>query len=595
VIANQSLEDVAATIINDRFQTTNTPRPSKLPSKVEESIEEIYGGWVQRTFHRVAPAIYSQHGVRENYYAFDFCDSASSADASGLQLDLLNANAKATNIQNGEKEALEHLLNDMGIVDDQKLKAETDCMVIPWWLRTANPAGHFHLMGLAPKQRFVYSIDSCTVMQQEYRSSMRHLWWIFETTLKHEETDWPLYEEWAGAPRKDKPGVTCQSDSYNCGVSTCINAWNLMAGFSLRSYVSSDLDKYKRPRMTVELMSGDLNNEGFRYDPLEPCPDFETLTGVHEDEMFRKVRDASLSSASEEVKTPEGFVYDHSGDTYPIKSRYEAKNVRRAEQQSVLEAEDDENLAEDSMDVTMEDGMAGSATAHYDENTLEDSMDVAREEDASDVGTTYVDGRGGGWSTSGSEVESADEMDTEGMDESSPSFTTNKAKSRKPDLSRFFTGSGRRLGSSQERGESSRVGDRRVKHAWSLDDDDNNASRGSSSRRQAHRPVHTSSTTTSLLSDPWPSQFSRDQFRRSVFYFAPRPEILAYFKNMNKEQLISWCKAETVPIRDWQWWSKRDVVTFRRWVMNGVMAYDRLERIREGYENLTPPWEDCVP
>lgn len=287
-------------------------------------------------------------------------------------------------------------------------------------------------------------------------------------------------------------------------------------------------------------------------------------------------------------------MYDHPGDTYPSKSWYDAKNVRRAEQQSALQADDDENVAEDGMDVTMEDGVVGSATAHDDANTPEDSMDVARE-DASDVGTTYVDGRGGGWSTSGTEVESADEMDPESMDKSSPSFARTKAKRRKPDLSRVFTGAGRRLGSSQEPGESSRVGDRQAQYAWSSDDDNEITSPRSSSHRQNHHPIHTSSTTTSLLSDPWPEQFPRDQLRRSVFSFAPRPEVLAYFKDMNKEQLISWCTCETVPIRDWQWWSKKDVDTFRRWVMNGVMAYDRLERIREGYDNLTPPWQGCVP
>lgn len=267
----------------------NGARPSTLPETAKENIEEIDGHWVLGKYHRIAPPIYKQHGVLENYYTFDVEDPDLKADESGLRLDLLNANVNGAKTDDNAKQVLQNLLNNFTIADDQNLKAETDYILIPWWLRTGHCPGHFHLMGLAPKQRLVYSIDSCPGMNSEYKSSMKYLWELFETAFPHEEIDWPLYEHWGGAPRKDKPGVTCQSDGYNCGVFTCINAWNLMAGFSLTSYSASDLDKYKRPRMTVELMSGDLQNEGFRYDLLEPCPDFETLTGVNEDEMFRKV------------------------------------------------------------------------------------------------------------------------------------------------------------------------------------------------------------------------------------------------------------------------------------------------------------------
>ncbi|KAH7357197.1 hypothetical protein BKA65DRAFT_580609 [Rhexocercosporidium sp. MPI-PUGE-AT-0058] len=172
------------------------------------------------------------------------------------------------------------LLENIGCVREKFMNL--DYLFIPF--HDTN-IGHYSLLGLAPKQKHGFVIDSLT--QTDWKetewplSGLLEL--LFSQTDQAEEDHWPIYGKWAQNENETDDGSqNCarQGDLYNCGVFTLTNAMCLGFGFDLLCYRSRDVDPLKRPRIFAELANASRDGEdivtGFKgkyaYDLLNIPP-----------------------------------------------------------------------------------------------------------------------------------------------------------------------------------------------------------------------------------------------------------------------------------------------------------------------------------
>jgi hypothetical protein len=91
---------------------------------------------------------------------------------------------------------------------------------------------HWLLLGIAPKQRFVFALDC----HYPFKTTERPLKPFLAFCLRAlpENTDWPVYGEWSNRSQTSdgSPDAPQQRDSYNCGVFMIMNAFCLAFGYN---------------------------------------------------------------------------------------------------------------------------------------------------------------------------------------------------------------------------------------------------------------------------------------------------------------------------------------------------------------------------
>ncbi|KUJ20823.1 uncharacterized protein LY89DRAFT_779519 [Mollisia scopiformis] len=183
-----------------------------------------------------------------------------------------------------------------------------DYLFIPYYEDTMN---HFWLMGIAPKQKFCFLIDSCPFDHwDDPIQGMRDI--IINQTLSLPgaslKTAWPLYGQWSQRTATDdgSPDAPQQSDSYNCGVFTVTNTFCLAFGYDILCYSQEDLPKLKRRRMTAELRNGGFGaNNKFHYPLLDlPGNTYSLLDTSRKADQYYKDRNLSVPRSSGRTSSP---------------------------------------------------------------------------------------------------------------------------------------------------------------------------------------------------------------------------------------------------------------------------------------------------
>jgi len=162
-------------------------------------------------------------------------------------------------------EAATHLLERIGHTPQSVL--ELDYLFIPYF----DPDMEHHiLIGLAPKQGFVFIIDSCTNTYPRDQFPAQGLL-ALSILVRPRGVSWPLYGCWSSRDLEydESPNCARQGDYHNCGIFTCTNMMCLAFGYRLMCYSQRDLDVGKRHRMAAELIGGGFWGKPFDYGLLE--------------------------------------------------------------------------------------------------------------------------------------------------------------------------------------------------------------------------------------------------------------------------------------------------------------------------------------
>lgn len=183
------------------------------------------------------------------------------------------------------------------------------------FLPTNSEGTHYFLVGIAPKQKFVFAIDSYARNEKGHALDNENVDPIVEILLREfPGEDFPMYGQWALRSKTTDGSPNCaqQSDIYNCGVFTITNALCLAFGYELLCYTPDDLDEGKRPRVAAELLHGGFVAP-FNYPLLDiPFAQVPTVTdrygerfvepeSIHED---TEMRDGHIVAAGRNTVTP---------------------------------------------------------------------------------------------------------------------------------------------------------------------------------------------------------------------------------------------------------------------------------------------------
>ena len=256
-----------------------------------------------------------------------------------------------------------------------------DFFFVPYHNPNLGEHGHYSLLGIAPKQRYVFAIDS--LEQTDWNVDLWPLSAIWDILLsqivendEEAKDSWSVYSEWSAEKEektkmKNCPSCPRQGDMYNCGVFTVTNAMCLAFGWDLMCYSNRDLNPLKRPRMFMELsnttIDGDRVKTGFKgkyaYDLLEipSGPVYFSRTG----RSARKVvRTNPPFSDSDEDDTNEDDGDKEEDDTYvPLADDDEDDEDEYAE-----DGENDSDLGEQRGMV--DDPNAPKSSDEYSENDV---------------------------------------------------------------------------------------------------------------------------------------------------------------------------------------------------------------------------------
>ncbi|CZT41087.1 uncharacterized protein RSE6_00772 [Rhynchosporium secalis] len=153
---------------------------------------------------------------------------------------------------------------------------------------------HMLLIGIAPKQKFAFVIDSYMRSndgtsgrpedKQEnkwYRRGLQAILMLLDPVAHftknnvpvpqvEKDRQWYIFGQYVlRSKNTDKsPYAPQQRDFYNCGAFTMTNAFCLAFGYDLTCYKEKDLDKLKKPRIAFELIEGDFTGE-YQYDMIK--------------------------------------------------------------------------------------------------------------------------------------------------------------------------------------------------------------------------------------------------------------------------------------------------------------------------------------
>jgi len=147
---------------------------------------------------------------------------------------------------------------------------------------------HYGLMGIAPKQQFVFVVDSIVYDPRTFGSRPRSKFAterMYNPVLgllpddlgkskKDFKANWNVFGHWArkNVPKLEgTPSCATQKDFVSCGIFTMTNAMCLAFGYDMLCYQEDDLAGFKRPRIV-----GELENEGFSGDYAYDLRDLPT-------------------------------------------------------------------------------------------------------------------------------------------------------------------------------------------------------------------------------------------------------------------------------------------------------------------------------
>jgi len=141
---------------------------------------------------------------------------------------------------------------------------EMDYLFIPYY----DEHMHHVLMGIAPKQGFVFIINSVEIDYSREEQPAKGLM-ALALMLCPETQAWPLYGQWAEKDAQDgSPNCARQGDFHSCGIFTSTNMMCLAFGYRLMCYRNRDMHA-KRVRMAAELLKGGFGPEPFDYTLLD--------------------------------------------------------------------------------------------------------------------------------------------------------------------------------------------------------------------------------------------------------------------------------------------------------------------------------------
>ncbi|KAL5322420.1 hypothetical protein ACEPPN_010393 [Leptodophora sp. 'Broadleaf-Isolate-01'] len=158
----------------------------------------------------------------------------------------------------------------------------------------ADDSSHTELVGVAPKQRFIFAIDTIPRHDKDTPKSFNKypllgVIAIMEYLIpdivvaKYNQIPmpdskfWPIFGQWsARSLTKDKsPNGPQQCDGYNCGAFTITNVFCLAFGYRILCYAQNqgqeDLERWKKPRVIFELRQGGFFGD-YEYDLLDIEP-----------------------------------------------------------------------------------------------------------------------------------------------------------------------------------------------------------------------------------------------------------------------------------------------------------------------------------
>ncbi|PVH79495.1 hypothetical protein DL98DRAFT_589364 [Cadophora sp. DSE1049] len=242
--------------------------------------------------------------------------------------------------------------------------------------------GHYSLLGIAPKQHFVFAINSLEQTNWHYkRWPLSGVWDILLSQIsergKKAKNAWPVFGEWSVKQDQKKknncPNCARQGDLYNCGVFTLTNAMCLAFGYDLMCYSNRDLDSLKRPRMFMELSNTTIDDDkvktGFKdeyaYDLLELAagPLYFTRRGL---------------SARRVVRNDQAF-FDEDDEDQNENENEDGNN----------EDEDDEDTDEDKLVVYEEDSDSDDTYVPKEDDYGDDEDEDEDDENDSDLSEQY--------------------------------------------------------------------------------------------------------------------------------------------------------------------------------------------------------------
>ncbi|PVH79209.1 hypothetical protein DL98DRAFT_632881 [Cadophora sp. DSE1049] len=167
---------------------------------------------------------------------------------------------------------------------------------------------HMVLIGLAPKQKFAFVLDSHmvagptnpnpveTAANAWYTKALKALLLMLDPTVKFSKNNksvtvadrgrvWHLFGQYVLRSRKTdrSPNAVQQHDTYNCGAYTITNAFCMAFGYDLECFKEHQLNKWKKARVAFELLQ-----KGFRghydYDLIEISEEDVTLLQESDEE-----------------------------------------------------------------------------------------------------------------------------------------------------------------------------------------------------------------------------------------------------------------------------------------------------------------------
>ncbi|KAE8454668.1 hypothetical protein EG329_000291 [Mollisiaceae sp. DMI_Dod_QoI] len=143
--------------------------------------------------------------------------------------------------------------------------------------------GHYMLLGFAPKQRYMFLVDSSDMQQINLEANLRNTLLAILNYLVPEEADrerWDINFSYTAAEEKSERKAILQRDAYNCGIYTCTNALLLAFGYSLTCYTAREIDQFRKPRMVAEFRNGGFSGL-YKYDLIELPPPSENTGPTH--------------------------------------------------------------------------------------------------------------------------------------------------------------------------------------------------------------------------------------------------------------------------------------------------------------------------
>ncbi|KAL2072669.1 hypothetical protein VTL71DRAFT_12012 [Oculimacula yallundae] len=235
-----------------------------------------------------------------------------------------------TNPEELDEKALDQVLDNIDLT--QQNFRELDYLFIPI---VDQGYAHAILVGLAPRQKYAFFLDSSDQFEQTrwWSAGLMAIIHKLDPTIKFTDLNKPVIDRtkywylFGQYPQRSKttdssPDGPQQSDAANCGIFSLTSAFCLAFGYNLLCWEQSlkpgrrqDLDKWKKARVLWELELEDFSAENdFEYDLLEiPQDEIKPFLRPNNDPVSEASASDSASIHPYEDLTPgeEEDEYEH--------------------------------------------------------------------------------------------------------------------------------------------------------------------------------------------------------------------------------------------------------------------------------------------